>query len=165
MSKVRISIMIGVGAAIAAAVWADATSDARKAIQAQYDKENAAAARKDVRTMLSIMSPDFVAVTGGQQVTAPQMQQSLTQMFKLASNISGVTYIDKVALHGKTAVVLVHDRSALTLTNPRNPNQKARLVVESRDQDTWVRTAKGWLETRSKELSRKRTVNGKPAPG
>jgi hypothetical protein len=46
-----------------------------------------------------------------------------------------------------------------------NTKQSHKMVMDGISQDTWIKGAKGWLMKRSKSVSEKTVVDGKPLPG
>ena len=144
---------------------ADATGEARKAIQAAYDKMNAALARKDVKGAFTVLTPDVEQITlDGRKFDAAQMRQQMTQALAAAKSVKSQTTVQKLTLKGgSTAQVLVRSRVAIVLTDPQT-NKPITFVGEETSQDTWIKTARGWLGKRSKTLSKKETVNGRPMP-
>src|SRR5579863_2394232 len=120
---------------------ADATADARKAIQAAYSKANAAAAKKDVEGTFAILSPDAVLIgPKGQKASPASLRQQFTQLFAVAQSIKDTTTIEKFALKGKEANATTREHTEIVLTNPQN-HQTTKIVVDGSSQDTWVKTA------------------------
>ncbi len=144
---------------------ADATSDARRALQTLYDKTNAAAARKDANGVLAYMTPDFVA-TGvkGEKRTVADLRAQLTQIFPLLQSWRGGSRIQQVTLKGGAATVVVKENVRMVLVNPQT-KQKAVLDSMGTSRDVWVKSGGGWRMKQSRNLSSKALLNGKPAPG
>jgi len=149
----------------APAARADTPSEARKAIQATYDKMNAAFSRKDVKSAFAYLTPDFEQITfEGQRVGAAPMRQQMTQALAAAKSMRSQTTVQKLTLKGGTAEVLVRSRVIIVLNDPRT-NKPLTVAGNETSQDTWIKTSRGWLAKRSKTLSKKETINGRPVPG
>ncbi|HZO87155.1 MAG TPA: nuclear transport factor 2 family protein [Chthonomonadaceae bacterium] len=161
---VPIAMTLYAALALAPLATADATADARKAIQTAYNQANAAMARKDVNGGLAHFAPDFEAVTrNGKKIMLPQIRQQLQQITMMQS-IRAKSTIQKFRLKGNQAVVTVKEHADLTGVNPQN-KQKLTMSIDSVSEDTWVKSGKGWLQKRSKSLRETAKINGKPIPG
>ena len=143
---------------------ADAVSDARKQIEAAYQRENAAAMRKDVNGILANLAPDY-ETTNMQGIKAgrEQMKQMLPQLFAMARSVKAATKVKSVKLKGNEATAQVAEHAEMVMVNPKT-HQTAKLVIEEQSETVWAKGPKGWLKKRSRTLSSKQTVNGKPAP-
>lgn len=147
---------------LAPLVRADATADARKAIQAGFDKENAGAAKKDVQEALAPYAPDFVRTSvDGKKITLAEMKKGLTQMFAGVQTIKGTAVIQKITLKGKEATVTVKLHREITLLNPQTKKSSV-IAVDVIGDTVWANNGKGWQEKSGRELSRKVTLDGKP---
>lgn len=148
-----------------ATVRADATSDARRALQALYDNTNTAAAKKNLNGVLAYMTPDFVATDRkGNKRTAAQLRSELMQIFPLLQSWRGTSRIQRITLKGGAlATVVVKENARMVMTNPLT---KQTSVVDSTgtSRDIWVKQGGGWRMKQSQTLSNKATLNGKPAP-
>jgi ketosteroid isomerase-like protein len=140
---------------------ADATSEARKAIQTLYNKQNAAAAKKDVEGVLANRTPDFEAIAvNGQKLTMDQVRQNIEQLLAVAQSIKATTAIKSFRLKGNNATVTTREHAEFVTTNPQT-STPAKVVIDGTSQDTWIKSGKGWQIKRSKALTEKMTVNGK----
>jgi hypothetical protein len=152
------------GLTLAPKVHADAAAEVRKAIQAAYARGDAAMAKKDANTILSLYAPDYEQ-TGlkGQKTTLAQAKQIIPMVFQQAQTIQSKTTIQKFSMKGKEAVVTVKQRATLTAMNPQT-QKTAKVVIDETSEETWTKTAKGWQMKRSKTLAEQQTVDGKPVP-
>ena len=142
---------------------ADPSSDARKAIQSLYNRQDAAAARRDANGTFAGRSPQFVSIDkNGRHTPLAQEQQRVTGMFANATKITAATQIAHFTLQGSKALVTVKEKARLFVVNPRNKAQKADLQINSVSNDIWTKTPSGWQELESKEISGQTLVNGKP---
>jgi len=142
---------------------ADATSDAKKAIQAAYDKADAAGARKDLEGSTVYYTPDFV-YTGedGKSFQLAFIKAQMKRYFQAAKSVQSKSTITGLKLKGNSATVTVHEVGHFVLANPQKPDQTRKLDVEANAEDLWVKTAKGWQVKKSKAISTKQWVDGKP---
>jgi uncharacterized protein (TIGR02246 family) len=147
-----------------AARAADATADAKKAIQAAYNKMNAALERKDVNGAFSVLTPDAEQITlQGQRLSAAQMRQQMTQGLAQARSIRSRTTVQKVTLKGNQALAVVRSQVSFVVTDPQS-GRDAKIAADEVSDDTWIKTAQGWRAKRSKTTRQKQTVNGQPVP-
>src|SRR5262245_27892941 len=90
-------ILIG----LAAPIRADATADARKAIQAAYTSMDAAIGRKDANAVLANYAPTYVHIgKGGKKQNLDYYRRLLPQMLTLAQTIKSKSIVQKIALKG-----------------------------------------------------------------
>lgn len=150
------------GGSCLAPVMADATADAKKEIQALYDKMDAAAAKKDVKGMTASLDPNYVAVSAsGQKMTLQQMKGQMTQLMAMLKEIKTKTVIQKITLKGKTATVNSKQSLTSTGTNPQS-QQPMKIEVQDTSTNTWVKSGATWKLKETKSLSTKQFLNGKP---
>lgn len=134
--------------ATAPAVLAQDTASVQKAIQAQYEKRNAAAKKKDVTGALSINTPDFVALDPtGTKRTLTQLRPLLSEAFANTSSYLVTTQIKSVKLTGNKATVNTNDTAKLT-----SKNNKVEEVTRAYE-DIWVKQGTQWLRQQSRTLS------------
>jgi ketosteroid isomerase-like protein len=140
---------------------ADVTSDARAAINAAYEKMNAAASRKDLKSLLAFYSKDYIATdpSGGKQ-TLSDYRRTLEPIFQRARSIRATTTIQKLSVKSNRAVAVIKDRTRIVLGHPRNPRMVTGFVVDATREDVWVKGPKGWLQQRAKVLSTKQGEAG-----
>src|SRR6185436_7006765 len=73
---------------------ADAAADARKQIQALYNKENAAVMRGDAKAALANTAPDFISFgANGRKTTRAQMEQMMPQLMAMMKNLKAKTTV------------------------------------------------------------------------
>ena len=141
------------------AALADTPAQARKAIEGIYAKEQAALGRKDIDSVFSYQTPDYVAITKkGKRIPrdqANQMGRQITMMQTVKANIRIMNF----ALKGDTAVARAKNRVYLTTMNPQT-NQPISVTVEGVEEDTWVKRGGKWLLKQSREITRSQKVNG-----
>lgn len=153
---------LGVFVLLATVVWANATADARKAIQAIYDSHNAAVARKDLDGALAHRTQDYVSIGAkGDRKSLEQSRQVLRRLFAAMEWAQGSSVIQKITLKDDTAIVLVKEKGRLVLANPQT-GQKATLDINGLSRDVWVRRQGRWLVKQSQNLQSKITRNGQP---
>lgn len=142
----------------------DATSDAKKQIQAAYNRENAAAARKDAAGVLANLTSDYKSVSaGGQSVTAKTLRERLPVIFANAISIKGKSTITKLTLKGNQADVQVKEHGVLTLMN-RQTRKPSKLEIHDVSQTLWLKTKSGWKKKQSRTISSKQSLDGRPLP-
>ncbi len=146
------AMVIGTVALSVSAV-ADGTAETKKAIQAQYDKMDAALAKKDLSGYVKFCSKDFVNIDekgqkAGLEATKAQMKQIIDASTAFKSNSA----ILKLTAAGKSAIVRVKQHVACTINAPGAPAPQ-KLVIDAESEDTWNKTGSGWLIAKSKTIS------------
>jgi hypothetical protein len=126
---------------------------ARKQIQAIYDKEDVAADHKDIHGVFADMAPDFSAIDeNGQKMSLSEIKAELADLFARATMVKGTTTIQKFRLAGRIATVTAKSRDEMTVTDPQTGHSRT-VTIDDLSVDTWVRSGKAWLQTRSHDVS------------
>lgn len=138
------------GANPAAVPVAPPTLGARAAIQAAYDKQDAAYVRKDAAGIAATYAPGFRVVdqrTGEEQNEAQALDLGFT--FAMCRPVSAQTTILNITVQGRTAVVTRKSHGVLLMMGTPKA-QPTRLVGDTLSVDTWVNSGSGWLQQRMK---------------
>ncbi|HEX5324321.1 MAG TPA: nuclear transport factor 2 family protein [Capsulimonadaceae bacterium] len=131
----------------------DPSAQARKQIQAIYDREDAAASHKDIHGVFADMTPDFSAIDeNGQAMSLAQAKANLADVFAKAATVKGSTVIEKFRLVGITAIVTTKSRDEMTVADPAG-GQAGKVTVDDISVDTWVRSGTIWRQRRSRDIS------------
>jgi ketosteroid isomerase-like protein len=138
---------------LSAMASADVTEETRKAIQTVINKERAAASKKDVKGMFAFHTPDYEAVLkDGSKMNLTQARSAFQGMLPALSSIAMQTAIQKISVQGNQAMVTVKDRAELGMLDAQT-GKPGKMVLHSVSEETWVKTAKGWMRKRTRELS------------
>jgi ketosteroid isomerase-like protein len=145
---------------------ADATADARKAIQTLYDRESAAAEKKDAKGTTGQITPDYIGIgKGGSRSDAAQLRQDVQMLLSMFKTLKVSQTVQSLTLKGNQAVVTMKAHIVGLIGDPSS-QKTHQMVVDSVSEDTWVRSgARGWLLRRSKTISERSLADGKPLPG
>ena len=139
----------------ASVVRADGDAVAKKEIQAQYDKMDAALAKKDVGAYVKVCTPDFVNVDEkGSKFGIAELKVQMKQVLDAAKTFKSTSTITKIKLSGKTAVVHVKQQVAAGLLPP-GATQVQNLKITAESDDTWVKSSAGWKVSKSVTVSQK----------
>jgi hypothetical protein len=142
--------------------WAGLITDAKKAIQSQYDRSNLAITRKDTTNLFAIFSPEFVAQdTKGHKYKLADLRQQAQKLFDQARSISGTSKIIAITVKSNTALVRVTEHSIMIGNDPSTKTDST-VIMDSVSEDVWVLTSGQWLQTKSKAITAKTTLNGRP---
>ena len=153
------------GSVNAHAAQAVTMAEAKSAIQAAYDKEYLAAARRDLPGTSAHYAPNFVSLL----INAPvqnreQVRAGIASMFSRQQSFQAKTVIRRISLRRNVATVIVVEHAKAIVLDPVT-FQPNTLVQDDTSQDIWVQTGRNWQETRSRELTVKSTLNGAELPG
>ena len=164
-SSLLIFLPLCLGVWLAPSARADTAAQARKAIQAAYDREDAAADRKDIKGVLANCAPDFQAIElDGSRSTLADARKSMSMAFQQFKTVTAKTTIQKFTLQGNKATMTVKEYAQMT-TGPLGPKKQThKLIVVGTDQDTWVKHGNRWLKEITRTISRKQTLDGRPIP-
>lgn len=152
-----------VGLCLVTPVLADATADAKKEIQARYDKVKAAGERKNIKQLLEHYTPDYTLTGQGRNYTLGHMRVHIGQLIRSMATIKIVTTIQKVDLKGNTATISAKEHCDLGYVN-QGTKKVEPMTVDSTLQDVWVKQPEGWMLKSTKLLTAKRLLNGKTPP-
>ena len=139
--------------ALAATAWADPVAEARRAIQAEYDRSNQAYVKKDLDKSMAIHAPEFYSIAvGGERITRQELLSGRKRKFQHCSKLSASSKITSLQVNGNRAVVQVEEKWGW-LGPGLWPGSKKPYKSEDTAQDTWVKTAQGWKMTSSTNLT------------
>ena len=126
---------------------------------------NAAAGRRDAAGAFAYRTPDAVSVEENGRVTPIAKERAdIKRLFAGTRSVKAVSSIQSLSLNGSgSATVTVKEHMAAVMVSP-DGSQKIIFVVDDTARDLWVRTAQGWRQKRSQDLSHTMTINGRPAP-
>ena len=156
-----ISVFVGPGQ-VPPLARGDAAADARKWIQAAYERENVAAMRKDARGALANTAFDYTAVDShGARYDYRTLRERLPKLLAGFQTLKASTRIEKLTLRGNQAAVLVNERLEGMIEHPRK-KRLAQLVIRSRSEDVWSRFGMVWRKKKSRILSESESLDGEP---
>ncbi len=139
--------------ALAATAWADPVSEARRAIQTEYDRANQAYVKKDLEKSMAAHAPEFYFTRiSGERITRPELRASRKLSFQRRSKLSASSKITSLQVNGNRAVVQVEEKWGW-LGPGFWPGSKKLYKSEDTAQDIWVKTAQGWKMTSSSNLT------------
>ena len=155
------ALIVSLGLAAPAGARADATADARKAIQAAYTKRDAAEARKDMEGSMSSMAPDFVFISKeGQKGDMALLKRRMAPAFAMMQSVKSRSQVQSVSVKGKEATASVKSHMEMLILNPQTQVPQ-KIVVDATSVDLWTKTASGWLQKRMVAKSESGTLDGK----
>lgn len=145
---------------------ADANTDAKKALQALYDKTDAATAKKDIKGLTAYLAPDFQVLSdkGGKAMNLEQAKSQMGMVFKQVQSFKAKSVVQKVTLKGSTATVTVKQNVTAAIMNPQT-GKPSKLLMDVVAEDIWVKSGAGWKEKSSKSISTKQSLDGKSIAG
>ena len=142
-------------------VNADETSDAKKAIQAQYNAHITAHHKKDAKALLAGYSKDYIGVSaGGTKRTYAQLEKEMGIVFTYLKTFKGTISIQKLTLKGNQATVVTKEHAEFSISNPQT-QKTVELIVDETNEDVWAKSGKIWLKKASKNLTNKTKMDGK----
>lgn len=128
-------------------------------IKNAYHQMDQATATNDVDKFVSYLAPNFEDIDEHGTVTAhsasderQQMEELIQQATDLQINIH--TTVKSIKFSGDKAIVTATGAGTMSATK-NGTAMKARLVGV--EQDVWIKSGSGWLETKSKSITSKIT--------
>jgi hypothetical protein len=120
-------------------------SATKKAINAVYAKTMIWYKKKDMVSMLTVVSKDFVmTTTQGKKMTYAEMKNQMTEQIKMIDTITKASYkINKMSMKGKDVVADVTGYSTFKMKGQDGKLHTYAVTVVSKD--IWTKTPKGWM--------------------
>jgi ketosteroid isomerase-like protein len=136
-----------------------ATTEARKAIQAAYNRRNAAMAKKDLKTVWSSMAKNYVSISkDGTRLSGAQLRAMMTPFLMGVKSAKGTSTIRRITLQGNAATVEVAENGTVVGVHPQS-KQEVVTRTKSRSLDKWVKVNGRWFIVQNKILWESMTVN------
>ena len=150
------ALCFSIALSIAAPIHADPAAQAKSMIQAEYNSQNAAMARKDGTGALAYLAPDFCGTNlAGQQIGLAERREGVPRMLAITKSNIMATRIQQFAVKSRVATAQVVTRMNLTIQDPRS-GKLVSGIAEYVSRDVWVYNGQVWLLERSQELEKRR---------
>ena len=134
-----------------AMLMADATSDAKKAIQKQLDAYLLAHEKRDVKGVLAVYSKDYVGVSaGGTKREYPRVEQEMAMVMPMLRTFKEKISIEKISLKGNLATITVREHAEFSVQNPQS-KKVVEVIVDEDNEEVWIKSGKVWLKKASKK--------------
>jgi hypothetical protein len=124
-------------------------------IEAGYKTIYSSYLHRDAKRMEPVLAPNYVWRTQHGRTTSRQevLRQQRTFISTILSCSKASAHVDKLTLHGPTAIVTVTDH---VVAKVRDAKGSKTIESGSTTRDTWQRIGKRWLLTQTQELPRPR---------
>lgn len=130
-------------------------AQARKEIEAVYQKINELTHLGDFQSQIDLYLPSFILVTKqGQAINRAQMIAVGTKLFEDCTAYSASSKMQKFSLTGKEAKAAIKFYAKMTIRRPTD-GRTATLYIEAASEDEWVKEGKDWRMKRSRTLEEK----------
>ena len=137
------------------AARADTPLDAKKAIQAAYNRNNAAKLHRDVGAILATYAPGYTSVNqNGLETTRSdeEERQHWAELLTPPGKVKKMTRVVDLKLQDGGAVVTVTAHEEMSYVS-RKTRTVQHLTFDEKDRDFWVQSQNHWLWKRSRTLS------------
>ena len=160
LTTTKTILFVSASLALTTAAFGSEASDARRSIENAYKRIDAATMRRDSRTLLAFMTPDYRATGAGKTLSKANMSRQLNALFSIAKTLRMKTSIQKFAFTGTKTTLVAQEITDITFVSQRNHKLK---VVKGNSifQAVWVKEKGHWLKQREIVLHQKVTVDGK----
>lgn len=145
---------------LAPTIHADPTADARKAIQADDDRKDAAFTRLDPVGTLQHKTLDFVSVGTEGSTNLDKERGTVKRAFSAAKSARSASHIQSIVLKDGGAVVVSNTKATLVRTSSRT-GKLITLVDNQTSREFWVKTSGVWKCKRSRTLKETTMVDGR----
>jgi ketosteroid isomerase-like protein len=158
--------LVAVVLALSTGARADGKAD-EAAIRKMMAKLETAFAKKDIKTIMALSTPDFTEKAMGQTMTAAQAKAELEQEFKNTTAVHKMEMkVSKIEFKNGTAIVNTVDASDSTMADPQGQMGKKgashRMAMTGTGRATCVKVKGEWKVKMYEELTMKMTMDGKP---
>ena len=146
------------------ATFADATGDARKAIETALHKTEIAATKKDANGMMATYSNDYTFVTKkGQTLTIQMMRGNVAQLVKGAKSLKLKVSIQKFTLSNNYVTSILREDAIAILPNQKTKHDST-LKLSAVSEDIWTKTNGLWHRKRGTQISSSALLDGQKLP-
>jgi len=143
----------------AAAKPAPKAPPTRAALQALYNKMNAAAIQKNVDGVYEFDSDDYTVIDQKGHVHEPsEGRQELEQALEVMDSVKAVTVIQSFAGTDAEATVTVKEHVVARVGNTTT-GRAIKVTADDVSRDHWVKTEDGWRRNRTRILSGKNALH------
>ena len=147
--------------AFAAPIFAQVDHKVEKELQASYGKVIAAIKKKDVKTVMSLMTPDATMKEMGQTMKRDQFEAMFTQQIKVLELESSTLTFSKVAAKGNVATTEYVENTHAKMPGP--DGKPAKYVIKTNYKTIFKKIGGDWKMHKSESVGMPiMTVNGKP---
>lgn len=151
---------------IACAVTTQAGPDeeAAGAIRKIYDRMSAAVNSKDVETLFSFYTRDYISVDEkGEKKSLEEVRQETSEEFadRSIKFLRYIETIEKIIVSGDTAIVFTRTTTTIVGVH-RQTGAPITVVINDRDKNSWIKINGGWLIKTGEVLGSEVTLNGSP---
>ena len=137
----------------AAAKPAPKAMDARRELQAIYNRMNADAMQKNVDGVYAFDSDDYTLIDQkGHVRDASEGRQELEQALEVLDSLKAVSVIQSFSGTTGEATVTVKDHVVARMANTTT-GRAVKFTADDVSRDHWVKTEEGWRRTRTRILS------------
>ena len=146
----------------AVSAQADSKSSTRNAVRTAYKTSQAAFSRRDVKTLSAQMAPNYYFINiKGQKLNRAQTIRMMKLWFSTSKTLNAKTAIKRLQVSNGKVTAVIAEHATASGVNPKT-KKLMRLVSDSLAEETWAKTNGRWLKQRTKTLSMRWVVDGKP---
>jgi ketosteroid isomerase-like protein len=163
----RFSMILAAVALSAALVPACAQVDAKAKgeLLAAYGKVVAALKKKDLKTLMSMITPDAVMKEAGQTMNRAQFEATMKQQLPMMDLVSAKMNITKLVVKGDTASA-EYTEDAVAMMTGAPGGKKQKYEMSTKYKGTFKKVGGEWKMRTSETVGQpKILIDGKPAPG
>ncbi len=132
----------------------------KKQLAANYKAFGTAFQTKNIESAASLMTDDYTVVQpNGQVATKPQIVATFKQEAAMMSDVKWTRTITNLTTKGKQAIAIVDGNFTGHLAGQDGKPHDFKLVATT--QDTWTKTAKGYMLQKSVVQKNVVTIDGK----
>lgn len=138
-------------------------ADVRRQIEASLQRTVGATLRKDVDAYMAELPADLeIHDESGEIVTREAQRANVLRDWSVIPRTLALTHvIDRLQVHGDTAIVLTSQRWERLMLRPDGSGADTVLTTQ-KHRETWRRTPNGWFGYDIEELGGDIFINGKP---
>ena len=135
------------------------TPNARREIQAIYNKINAAAMQKDVDGVYAFDSDDYTVIDKkGHVHEASEGRQEMEQGMEVVDSLKATSLIQSFAGTSTEATVTVKEHAIVRIANSTT-GRAVKIIADDTAREHWIKMEDGWKRTRTRILSGKNALH------
>jgi ketosteroid isomerase-like protein len=127
-------------------------NETQKSIRAEYERYRQAILRKDMDSVVGMLTPDFVwKMRDGSSLDRKQTAKLLKEQIQAVKTVQSMQItLHRITLQGDRAVVLLTETTSALL---RGPDGKAKPATSTEHyRETWVKSAARWKRHKAETL-------------
>jgi hypothetical protein len=160
LTTTKTTLFVFASLTLATAAFGSDASDARRSIENAYKRIDVAVTRRDSRTLLSFMKPEYKLTMAGKTLSKANMSRNMSVLFSTAKTLKTKTSIQKFVFSGSRATVIGQEFAEATAVS-RSTHTLKTVKINSIFEEVWMKEKGRWLKQKTRNLHLQQIVDGR----